>query len=154
MKTLSLYLSILIVTLSSFSLAHAQTYSDTLETVLLNSTKEETVLENTFESYHNELIALANIKFRKEILKAKEEGHELIFVTNQRAITIPKTNYLKTLRKGANRSEDVKSFRLFLQERLPALRRHIKNDPSIVPLYEVSRKATFNGRLDAIPIVF
>ncbi len=124
-----------------------------LETVYLNNNAEETVYTNNFSNYNTNLIAENNINFRIEIKKAKSTNNHLLFLSERSNLEILTTSYLKTIRKGANRSSDAESFKKFLKVRLPELIHQFKKDNNLEELYTISRKNTFNGKIDALPSV-
>ncbi len=124
-----------------------------LETVYLNNYVEEEVYTNNFSSFNNDLIAEDVINFRIEIKKAKEDNSSLLFLSERNNLEILTASYLKTIRKGANRSIDAEAFANFLRERLPELINQFKKDNNLEELYSISRKNTFNGKISALPVV-
>ena len=128
-------------------------YEDQLETVYLNDQSEEVVYTNNFSSFNDELISKDEINFRLEILQAKEDNSYLLFLSERSNLEIFTAAYLKTIRKGANRSTDAESFAEFLRDHLPELINQFKKDNNLEKLYLISRKNTFNGKIDALPPV-
>ncbi|MBP2832158.1 hypothetical protein J8281_08150 [Aquimarina sp. U1-2] len=128
-------------------------YEDQLETVYLNHKGEEVVYTNNFSQVNNSLIALDDINFRIEIKKAKENNSYLLFLSERSNLEIPKAGYLKTIRKGANRSTNVRAFENYLNEKLPELINQFRRDNNLEELYITSRKNTFNGKIDSLPSV-
>ncbi|MEW7291027.1 hypothetical protein [Aquimarina sp. 2304DJ70-9] len=141
------FLGILFLT---FSISNAQVE---LDTVYLNGYTEEEVYTNNFSSFNNELIAEDVINFRIEIKKAKEDNSYLLFLSERNTLEVLTEAYLKTIRKGANRSSDAEAFVNFLRERLPELINQFRKDNNLEELYIISRKNTFNGKIDALPVV-
>ncbi len=134
----------------TFSISNAQVE---LDTVYLNGYTEEEVYTNNFSNFNNELIAEDVINFRIEIKKAKEDNSYLLFLSERSNLEILTEAYLKTIRKGANRSSDAEAFVNFLRERLPELINQFRKDNNLEELYIISRKNTFNGKIDALPVV-
>ncbi|WP_109299860.1 hypothetical protein [Aquimarina sp. AU474] len=156
MKTYSqhIQLTILSLLLLVFSTGNAQvTYEDELETVYLNDQVEEVVYTNNFSGYNNDLIADNSINFKVKIKEAKQNNEYLLFLSERSNLEILSISYLKTIRKGANRSTDPEAFAEFLNERLPELINQFRKDNNLEELYIISRKNTFNGKIDALPSV-
>ncbi|MBQ4822243.1 hypothetical protein [Aquimarina sp. MMG016] len=146
--------SVLSLLLFSFLITNAQViYEDQLETVYLNNQTEEVVYTNNFSDFNSELIEKEYINFRIEIKKAKENPEVLLFLSERSNLEILSIVYLKTIRKGANLSSDVQSFKDFLNENLPELLHQFKKDNNLEELYFLTRKNTFNGKIDALPSV-
>ncbi len=128
-------------------------YEDQLETVYLNHKGEEVVYTNNFSSFNDSLISADGINYRIEIRKAKENNSYLLFLSEISNLEVPKAGYLKTIRKGANRSTNVKAFENYLNEKLPELINQFRKDNNLEELYITSRKNTFNGKIDSLPSV-
>ncbi len=142
-------MSFLIITLSNAQV----TYEDELETVYLNDQIEEVVYTNNFSGFNKDLIATDEINFNIEIRKAKEDNSYLLFLSERSNLEIMTVAYLKTIRKGANRSTDPEAFASYLRDRLPELINQFRKDNNLEELYNISRKNTFNGKIDALPSV-
>ncbi len=149
-STHNIKISILGLLLLISSISYAQVE---LETVYLNSNAEEVVYTNNFSNFNDELIAEDIISFRVEIKKAKGDNSHLLFLSERSNLEILTASYLKTIRKGANRSTDAEAFVNFLREKLPELIHQFKKDNNLEELYIISRKNTFNGKIDALPSV-
>lgn len=138
----------------SIYISNAQViYQDQLETVYLNDQIEEVVYRNDFSNFNNQLVGMKKINFRSEIKKAKESQHQLFFLSERSTLEIWTESYLKTIRKGANRNTDSQSFKRFLQNRIPELMYQLEKDNNIEELYFLTRKNTFNGKINALPSV-
>ncbi|WP_378183184.1 hypothetical protein [Aquimarina sp. SS2-1] len=135
-----------------YSQAQDKLYKTQLETVYLQNTKE-IVYKNTFSDYNSSLIALKKINFKKEIKKSKGKNNYLLFVSDKNNIELFKDSYLKIIRKAANRSQSPEAFQIFLNDNLPQLGHQFSLDNNLDKLYFISRKDTFNGRIDALPSV-
>lgn len=136
----------------SFSISNAQIiYEDQLETVYLNKNTEEIVYTNSFSNFNSSLIAKNEIDFKNQIQQAKQNNDHLLFLSERSNLQILTATYLKTIRKGANQSNDSKSFKVFLNKKLPELIHQFKKDNNLEELYIISRKNTFNGKIDALP---
>ncbi len=147
-------LTILSILFLVFSFGNAQvTYEDELETVYLNNQAEEVVYTNNFSSYNKGLIANNDINFRVKIKEAKQDNEYLLFLSERSNLEILSISYLKTIRKGANRSTDPEAFADFLKKKLPELINQFRKDNNLEELYIISRKNTFNGKIDALPSV-
>ncbi|AXT50948.1 hypothetical protein D1818_08965 [Aquimarina sp. BL5] len=127
-------------------------YNTQLETVYLKNTKE-VVYKNTFSNYNESLIASNQINFKKEIKISKGKNNSLLFASNKNNVELMTASYLKTIRKAANRSRDTEEFQTFLINNLPQLSRQFTIDNNLKELYFISRKDTFNGKIDALPSV-
>lgn len=150
----NLKIKILSILFLSFLTSNAQVlYEDQLETVYLNDQTEEVVYTNDFTSFNDELIKMGKVNFRIEIKKAEENQDRLFFLSERSNLEILTALYLKTIRKGANRSVDPQSFRDFLRNRIPELMYQFDKDNNIEELYFLTRKNTFNGKIDALPSV-
>ena len=136
------------------SISNAQiTYEDQLETVYLNENAEEVVYTNNFSDFNTNLITTDQINFKVEIQKAKEKNSYLLFLSERSNLEILTKVYLKTIRKGANRSPDNERFESFIRGEFPELINQFKKDNNLKQLYIISRKNTFNGKIDALPSV-
>ncbi|MBW1297114.1 hypothetical protein [Aquimarina litoralis] len=127
-------------------------YKSQLETIYLKNTKE-IVYTNTFSEYNHDLIASNEIKFKKEIKKLKGKNNLLHFDSNKENVVLEKASYLKIIRKAANRSRNEETFETFLRNNLPQLSNQLSKDNNLKELYIISRKDTFNGKIDALPSV-
>ncbi len=154
----ALYKNITIIITLIFSVGSLSGYSQEkiyqteLETVYLNNTRE-IVYKNTFSIYNDDLIASNEIKFKKEIKISKGKNSSLLFVSNKNNMELVTASYLKIIRKAANRSRNTKAFQVFLMNRLPQLSLQFSIDNNLQELYFISRKDTFNGKIDALPSV-
>ncbi len=128
-------------------------YEDQLETVYLNHKGEEVVYTNNFSRFNDSLISGDEINFRIEIRKAKKDNSYLLFLSERSNLELPRAGYLKTIRKGANKSTNVKAFESYLNEKLPELINQFRKDNNLEELYITSRKNTFNGKIDSLPSV-
>ncbi|KAA1247159.1 hypothetical protein [Aquimarina sp. RZ0] len=151
-KPHNIRITTLFVFLFVFFLGYTQgkVYKSQLETVYLNDTKE-IVYKNTFSNYNQSLIASKKIDFRKEIKIAKKENEYLLFSSNKSTIKLIIPSYLVTIRKAANRSTNPKAFEIFLKNNLPQLGHQFILDNNLEELYFISRKDTFNGKINALP---
>ncbi|MDH7445025.1 hypothetical protein [Aquimarina sp. 2201CG14-23] len=127
-------------------------YETQLETVYLQNAKE-IVYKNTFSDYNQNLIDAKHINFKKEIKNLTGKNTSLFFVSNKCQVEVIKSSYLKTIRKAANRSRNPEAFQAFLYDNLPQLGHQFSLDNNLKELYFISRKDTFNGRIDALPSV-
>ncbi|WP_128755307.1 hypothetical protein [Aquimarina sediminis] len=128
-------------------------YKDQLETIYLDKNAEEVVYTNNFSDFNSDLISANTINFKTEIKRVKENNSYLLFLSERSNLEISTTTYLKIIRKGANRSADNKTFKLFLKHNLPELINQFNKDNNLEELYIISRKNTFNGKIDALPSV-
>ncbi len=155
MKTLTHNIRFILASMlfMTFVISNAQvTYQDQLEAVYLKKeSKKEVVYTNNFSNFNNNLIASNKIDFRSEIVKSKKTNQYLLFLSDRNNLEILELKYLKTLRKGANRSSSVQSFEVFIQNNLPQLSIQFEKDNNLKQLYTVVRKDTFNGKIDALP---
>lgn len=154
MKTFynSFFTAVLLLISFSYSYAQEDMYKSQLETVYLQNAKE-IIYKNTFSQYNNDLIALNEIKFKKEIKNLKGKNSLLFFDSSKEKIVLEKASYLKIIRKAANRSKNKDSFEAFLRNNLPQLSNQLSQDNNLEELYFISRKNTFNGKIDALPSV-
>ncbi|PKV49818.1 hypothetical protein ATE84_1856 [Aquimarina sp. MAR_2010_214] len=156
MKTsiLTTKLAIFSILFLSLSISNAQIiYEDQLETVYLNENAEEVVYTNSFSNFNNDLIAINKIDFKNQIQKANQNNDRLLFLSERSNLEILTATYLKIIRKSANRSNNSESFKAFLNKKLPELINQFKKDNNLEELYIISRKNTFNGKIDALPSV-
>ena len=128
-------------------------FEDRLATIYLDHTVKEVVYTNNFSSYNEHLIEADELNFRIEVRQAKKNSRYLLFISERNTLEVLATTYLKILRKGANRSNDAEAFKVFLHERLPALIYQFRKDNNLEILYQISRKHTLNGKIDALPPV-
>jgi len=136
----------------SYYFSNAQIeYKDRLETVYLNDRVEEKVYTNSFSRFNDTLAALNDMHFRKQIRNAKKNNDQLLFFSEKTNLELLTSSYLKTIRKGANRSQDPEAFANFIREQLPELINQFRKDNNLEKLYISSRKNTFNGILDSLP---
>ncbi|WP_106794074.1 hypothetical protein [Aquimarina sp. Aq78] len=138
----------------SLSISNAQIiYEDQLETIYLNKNAEEVVYTNSFSNFNNDLIATNEINFKSQIQKANQNNDRLLFLSERSNLQILTVTYLKTIRRGANQSNNPESFKAFINDKLPELINQFKKDNNLEELYIISRKNTFNGKIDALPSV-
>jgi len=136
----------------SFYIGGAQIeYKDRLETVYLNDQLEEMVYTNNFSKFNDSLITSNVINFKRQIRRAKKHNDHLLFLSERSNLELLTAGYLKTIRKGANRSSDSRDFENYIRERLPELINQFRKDNNLEKLYITSRKNTFNGMLDSLP---
>lgn len=133
-----------------FSTSNAQVE---LETVYLNDYTEEMVYTNNFSVFNTQLIEEADINFRLEIKKAKESNTPLLYISERNNLENLTSEYLKTIRKGANKNPEYEGFIDYISEEFPELINQFKKDNNLKALYIISRKNTFNGRIAALPSV-
>lgn len=127
-------------------------YETQLETIYLNTTKE-IVFENSFSTYNEDLIGSDNINFKKAIKFSKKKNSPLYFHSNKHNVKLAEASYLKMIRKAANRSTNTKAFQIYLKDIFPQLSHQFSLDNNLEELYLMSRKNTFNGKIDALPSV-
>lgn len=156
MKTSKYYSTILstliFLMITFFGQAQIKLHETQLETVYLTKTNEkEIVYKNTFTGYHRNLINADKINFRKEIKIAKKNNNSLQFTSNKRDIELKLSSYLKIIRKAANQSKNVESFQLLLNDLLLQLESHFYINEDLDELYAVTRKSTFNGKINTLP---
>jgi intergrase/recombinase len=84
---------------------------------------------------------------------ARRSQDTLELVSNKTKLQISQEEYLKTIRKAANRSNDSTEFISRIVSEFPELKKSIIVNQSFEQLYEIIRPDTFNGRLDALPDV-
>ncbi|WP_024768978.1 hypothetical protein [Aquimarina macrocephali] len=138
----------------SLSISNAQIiYEDQLETIYLNKNAEEVVYTNSFSNFNNDLIATNKINFKSQIQKANQNNDRLLFLSERSNLQILTVTYLRTIRRGANQSNNPESFKAFINNKLPELINQFKKDNNLEELYIISRKNTFNGKIDALPSV-
>ncbi|RZS91936.1 hypothetical protein [Aquimarina brevivitae] len=128
-------------------------YEDQLGTVYLNDTKEEVVYTNDFAAFNLNLTQQETISFAKEIKKAKTTDESLLFLSQFSNLQLPKSYYLKIIRRAANRSKSTKEFIQFLKKNIPELKDQLEFNDTTAALYHLARKNTFNGQIDALPSV-
>ena len=61
--------------------------------------------------------------------------------------------YLKNLKRTANRTDNPEKFEQRVYEFVPELDQDFINQVKLNLIYEIIRRDTFNGRLDALPSV-
>lgn len=146
-KTLALGI---ILVLSTFGL-NAQEYKEQLAPIYITVAKNRQLSTNSFTALHRKLISKNDFKFSREIKQAVRDESILVFFSEDDFFTIDKADYLKLIRKAANRSEDVAEFTSFLKERLPKIEAQLESDPSLKHLFEVAQQHTFHGKLHELP---
>lgn len=128
-------------------------YQDELKTVYLTKPREEIVYRNDFLFYNDILVSKKEIKFSREIKRAKLDDNSLLFLSQLSNLELAEGEYLKIIRRSANRSKTSQEFEKFLKEEIPQLKNQIQRSESIEYLYIISRKSTFNGKIDALPSI-
>ncbi len=152
MNTIKLIFLSALLSLVFVTNAQDKLYESQLETVYLKNSKE-VIYTNTFNDFNQHMILLEKINFRKEIKLLKGKNNSLSFISNKRKVSVPSSSYLKIIRKGANRSKNVQAFQIFLTDKFPYLGINLSEDKHLKELYFISRKDTFNGKIDALPSV-
>lgn len=131
--------------------ATSQVFIGELEEIYLGY---EEVTKNDFDSLNNDIKSLENFKFRKALKEARRTKDSLEFVSNRTKLHVSQEEYLKTLRKAANRSSDSTEFIDKLSSQFPELKNVIATHESFEELYEIVRPVTFNGWLEELPSFF
>ena len=128
-------------------------YEDELETVYLTKFDKEIVYTNNFLAYNDMLVKQEKLKFAKEIKKAKLKNNSLLFLSQLSNLELAEDKYIKIIRRSANRSKTSHEFEKFLINEIPELKNQIHEDKNLNYLFIISRKNTFNGKIDALPSV-
>lgn len=131
--------------------APAQNYIEALDAVWIT---------NTTTQYTEELVILTNeqilsqdkFKLNKEIRQAEKDLDNQNSV-NKGVSELSRYEYLKTLRRAANRTDNEADFKEMVMDALPVLQPIFSNLDHMDHLYDAVRKDTFNGRLEALPSV-
>ncbi len=144
---ISKYIAVILLVLTSY-LSNSQVFIGELEEIYLGY---EEVTKNDFDSLNNDIKSLENFKFRKALKEARRTKDSLEFVSNKTKLHVSQEEYLKSLRKAANRSSDSTEFIDQLSSQFPELKNLIVTNQSFEDLYEIVRPATINGWLEELP---
>ena len=143
MKVLNILLVIALINLSSLYPQQYQ-FKDSLEIVFLNSKKSPSYA--VFEKEMDSILQKENYNIRKEIRSLRKSNDS----DSQDAGRLV---YLKNLKRTANRTDSPEKFEQRVYEFVPELDQDFINQVKLNLIYEIIRKDTFNGRLDALPSV-
>ena len=138
-KTLVCFLSLIFFSLST----NAQKEADTLKSSLENV--------DEFTEYNIFLASRPSLKLRNLKKKAILEDHKLNYKKEGKSFSIGVHQYLKTLKRVANRSRTFDAFEKHLLKRFPKLKSQIENDKSLEDIYTFVRSKTFNGYVTSLP---
>ena len=143
MKVLNILLVIALINLSSL---YAQQYQfkDSLEIVYLNS--KESPSNTVFEQEMDLILQKENYNIRKEIRSLRKSN-------DSDSRDAGRLVYLKNLKRTANRTDNPEKFEQRVYEFVPELDQDFINQVKLNLIYEIIRRDTFNGRLDALPSV-
>jgi predicted nucleotide-binding protein (sugar kinase/HSP70/actin superfamily) len=148
MKTIK-YIALLLLAFTSYH-STSQVFIGELEEVHVGY---EQFVKNDFDSINNNINNNKNFKFKKALKDARRSQDTLELVGNKTTLQISQEEYLKTIRKAANRSNDSTEFISKIVSEFPELKKTIIANQSFDQLYDIVRPNTFNGRLDALPDV-
>ncbi|AGC75616.1 hypothetical protein LX97_00308 [Nonlabens dokdonensis] len=148
MKTIK-YIALLLLVFTSYH-STSQVFIGKLEEIYVGY---EQVVKNDFDSINSNISNSENFKFKKALKDARRSQDTLELVSNKTKLQISQEEYLKTIRKAANRSNDSTEFISRIVSEFPELKKSIIVNQSFEQLYEIIRPDTFNGRLDALPDV-
>ncbi|OAB80387.1 hypothetical protein [Cochleicola gelatinilyticus] len=151
MNTLQKTLALIIILLIPSVNLTAQDYKEQLAPIYITMAKDQQVSTNSFTTLHRKLIKIETFKFRNEIKKADLNQSILVFFSDDAFFTIEKAEYLKLIRKAANRSENALEFTNFLKKRLPKIEGYLENDASLLQLFEVAQEHTTHGKFHSFP---
>lgn len=151
MNTLQKTFALGIILLLSASGLNAQEYKEQLAPIYITVAKNQQLSTNSFTALHRKLIRKNDFKFSREIKQAAHDESILVFFSENGFFTIDKAEYLKLIRKAANRSEDVSEFTSFLKGRLPKIEAQLESDTSLKQLFEVAQQHTLHGKLHVLP---
>ncbi len=135
-----------VIVLFSITTVHAQEYQfqDDLEIIYLSS--ESSGDSNIFVNEIDSILQKKDYNIRKEISVLRSS----IGVGKW---TEERLHYLKRLKRAANYTDTAESFENRIFEYNPELKPDFINRVKLNMVYEIIRKDTFNGRLDALPSV-
>ncbi|RMA66166.1 hypothetical protein [Ulvibacter antarcticus] len=154
MKTLFKTLIVITLVLTASFHTSAQEYQDSLAPVYLTVVKKQDIKSSLLTAYNTELISLRDFRFSYQIKKAEKAEEVLVFFYEDSYYSIEKSEYLKMIRKAANRSESVTSFTNFIVKRLPQIETYLEQESTNNKLYEISRKNSLHGKLHDIATEF
>jgi predicted nucleotide-binding protein (sugar kinase/HSP70/actin superfamily) len=105
MKTIK-YIALLLLAFTSYH-STSQVFIGELEEVHVGY---EQFVKNDFDSINNNINNNKNFKFKKALKDARRSQDTLELVGNKTTLQISQEEYLKTIRKAANRSNDSTEF--------------------------------------------
>ncbi|GEQ85056.1 hypothetical protein ULMS_05640 [Patiriisocius marinistellae] len=151
MKTLKSILVALFVTATvQNTIAQETNYLEVLDPIYLTKENQSFIELSSYEQLNQELIKKSTFVFSREIRQAHNNNELLILNGNENAVSLEKANYLKALRKAANRSDNVEEFYNYLSNSIPGFNATTINDNDLFKLFEVAKKNTTNGKLNNI----
>ena len=104
-----------------------------------------------FTDYNTFLASTPSLKLRKLKKKALLEDNKLTYKKDGKSFSIRTHQYLKTLKRIANRSRTFEDFEKHMLTRFPKLKSQIVNDKSLGEIYTFVRSKTFNGYVTSLP---
>lgn len=151
MKTLkTLLITAFLGIISQINTVNAQDYLQLLDPIFISMESESNIISKSYMKFHDELIATENFRFNKAIRQAEDEDGELFNSTDETSLSIKKAEYLRILRKAANRNETVDGFVNSLSQELPELSIELEDTGDTNTLFTFTRSNTINGKLDAV----
>lgn len=129
------------------STVNAQEYSDTLEPVYLSQILEKTNPYASLIELNNDLLAMDDINFGKEIRSARKQNTQIAITETN---VISKANYLKVLRAAANKTEDISSFYDTVYNEIPSLEQIKLDEGTVSKLYITVKSNTLHGKLEQV----
>ena len=135
----------MVIFLTSLSMIQAQNYEfrDSLEIVFLDL--KEPDKSSIYELELNSILKTENYNVRNAIRSLRPSRGDVF--ENERL------DYLRKLKRAANRNMDSDGFKHHVFRTIPELEQNFINDIKLYLIYEIIRKDTFNGRIDALPSV-
>jgi len=130
----------------------AQTYKQMLEPVWITNTSTQ-LTEDVVITTNEQILNENTFKLNREIRVARKNLNEHELIKSDHVVELSRYQYLITLKRAANRSNNQNEFKSFLLDTLPVLEPVFEDIDQVDDLYAAIRKDTFNGRLEALPSV-
>ncbi|GER58478.1 hypothetical protein [Patiriisocius marinus] len=151
MKTLkTILITAILGIISQSNPVNAQDYLQLLDPIFISMESESSIISKSYMKFNDEIIATENFRFNNAIRQAEDEDDELFNSTDEASLNIKKADYLRILRKAANRNETVDGFVNTLSQELPELSTELQDTGDTNALFTFTRSNTINGKLEAV----
>lgn len=151
MKTLkTILITAILGIISQSNPVNAQDYLQLLDPIFISIESESSIISRSYMKFNDEIIATENFRFNNAIRQAEDEDDELFNSTDEASLSIKKADYLRILRKAANRNETVDGFVNTLSQELPELSTELQDTGHTNALFTFTRSNTINGKLEAV----
>jgi len=148
MKNITYITTALLLILTNAGIGVAQEYREALQPVYVGTSNSIFNEDVSVTDLHGYLIEKEVFLFRNEIKKAQKHRATVMLNNIPNLEEVSTEDYLRTLRKIGNRSDNLVEFTQLLSEELSLNLVTLQASEQLEELYKVIRQNTFYGQLD------